>query len=346
MNVRGILAFFEQCRRDAQALVLVTVYETHGSTYSKPGALMLLDAEGHFHGMLSGGCLEGDLALRAAEVVGNRSATLVTYDLSQDDELWGLGVGCEGVMRVMLQPLFAASGYEPFATIARVLQGRDPCRFGLVIEADSGLVEPGAAVVEEDDELHRVNMDADSAAQLVNGPPGVATVELAAGTATVLRAVLRPAPRLLVMGAGLDAEPVVRIAAEMGWGCTVVDHRESYVESGDFEAAEALRCFPADALGAEIDLSLYDAAIVMSHHLASDRSYLRQLGLTDIAYIGLLGPRARRDRLLAELGDERSNLDGRLHGPAGLDLGGRGPAPIALSIIAEIQSVLVTPGAG
>ena len=78
----------------------------------------------------------------------------------------------------------------------------------------------------------------------------------------------------------------------------------------------------------------------MSHHLASDRSYLEQLAATEVRYIGLLGPAARRNRLLSELGETGQALEGRLHGPAGIDLGGRGPAAIALSIVAEVQGVL------
>ena len=84
----------------------------------------------------------------------------------------------------------------------------------------------------------------------------------------------------------------------------------------------------------------FAAAIVMSHHLVSDRVYLEQLAATKVAYIGLLGPRHRRARLLDELGDAGAGLEGRLHGPAGLDIGGRGPAPIALSIVAEMQQAL------
>jgi xanthine dehydrogenase accessory factor len=81
-------------------------------------------------------------------------------------------------------------------------------------------------------------------------------------------------------------------------------------------------------------------AIVMSHHLSSDRSYLRQLAATQIDYVGLLGPRSRRDRLLDDLGEVAADLEPRLYGPAGLDLGGRGPEPIALSIIAQMQQEL------
>jgi xanthine/CO dehydrogenase XdhC/CoxF family maturation factor len=93
-------------------------------------------------------------------------------------------------------------------------------------------------------------------------------------------------------------------------------------------------------MSGHVELSGFDAAIVMSHHLASDRQYLAQLSTSDISYVGLLGPKERRRRLLAELGDAAAALDGRLHGPAGLDIGAVGPAAIALSIISEIYSVL------
>ena len=93
-------------------------------------------------------------------------------------------------------------------------------------------------------------------------------------------------------------------------------------------------------LAAAVDLTQFEMAIIMSHHLESDRTYLRQLAATDIGYIGLLGPAQRRERLLAELGDDVSQLEKRLHGPAGLDIGGRGPASIALSIIAQMQQYL------
>jgi xanthine/CO dehydrogenase XdhC/CoxF family maturation factor len=126
----------------------------------------------------------------------------------------------------------------------------------------------------------------------------------------------------------------------MGWRCTVVDHRDAYVASGDFRGAEEVICEPAENLKDVVELPRYAAAVVMSHHLGSDRSYLRQLADSDVPYVGLLGPAHRRDRLLEEIGDPASRLSGRLHGPAGLDIGGRGPAAIALSIVAEIQSVL------
>ncbi|MDH3441163.1 MAG: XdhC family protein, partial [Gammaproteobacteria bacterium] len=166
----------------------------------------------------------------------------------------------------------------------------------------------------------------------------------AGGEANLLLSVLTPPPNILVLGAGLDAEPVLRFALELGWRVTVQDHRPAYIESGEFSAADSVLCVPVEELSTAIDLGRIDAVIVMSHHLASDRSYLEQLADTDIEYIGLLGPIDRRRRLLDELGDKGEQLDGRVHGPAGLDIGGRGPAAIALSIIAEMHRHIMTAG--
>ena len=296
MNATRLLEFFDQRRDRGEPLVLVTVFETEGSTYSKAGAQMLVDRDGVFRGMLSGGCLEGDLAVRAGQVLDSGKSQAATYDLGQDDdELWGMGVGCDGLMRMVLQPLRPESGYEPFATIAEILRGDTPRELTLQVDVDD-----------------------------------VGAVKL----------LVQPPPQVLVLGAGLDAEPVVRFAAELGWRCTVFDHRPAYLQNGDFSAAVATHSQPVEELATTLDLGRFDAAIVMSHHLVSDRAYLEQLAVTGIRYVGLLGPRHRRERLLADLGDAASGLEDRLYGPAGLDIGGRGPGPIALSIVAQVQKVL------
>lgn len=295
MNPSKLLEFYDHKRRHAEPLVLVTVVETRGSTYSKAGTHMLIDQHGVFRGMLSGGCLEGDLAVRARAVLDSGTAQSVTYNLAEDDELWGMGVGCDGLMRVHLQPLSPQTAYAPFDEIAEVLRG-GPAR-------EVRIPLPG----DEPDELVYV---------------------------------AHPPPRLLILGAGMDAEPVVQFASLLGWRCSLVDHRPAYVEQGSFDGAESVTCLPAASLAESVDLDDFDLALVMSHHLESDRTYLRQLAPTGIGYIGLLGPVHRRQRLLADLDDLADSLEARLHGPAGLDLGGRGPAPIALSIIAQIQRYL------
>ncbi|MGB5353439.1 MAG: XdhC family protein, partial [Woeseia sp.] len=151
---------------------------------------------------------------------------------------------------------------------------------------------------------------------------------------------VEPPPRVLVLGGGLDAQPMVRLIAELGWRVTLQDHRPAYIQKGDFSEALQILSVPAAELATHVELSTFDAAIVMSHHLATDRIYLELLADTSIGYIGLLGPPSRRERLLQDLAD-RERLSGRVHGPAGLDIGGRGPASIAVSIVAEMHQQLM-----
>ncbi|NNF41432.1 MAG: XdhC family protein, partial [Woeseiaceae bacterium] len=165
-------------------------------------------------------------------------------------------------------------------------------------------------------------------------------VSTTSGSCTVLFSSIEASPSLLVLGAGPDAEPVVRFATELGWRCTVADHRPAYIENRSLPAGTESLCCPADQVANRLELHTFDMAIVMSHHLASDRAYLRQLAATDIGYVGLLGPGGRRDRLMRDLSEVAPALQDRLHGPAGIALGGRGPGPIALSIVAEMQQYL------
>ena len=134
MNVKTLLDFFDEYRERGEPLALVTVIETRGSTYSKVGAQMLINRDGVFRGMLSGGCLEGDLAVRAAVVIESGMTQVVEYNLAADDELWGLGVGCDGLMRVQIEAVTAAGSYAPFAAIAEMLRGHRAAEVRLPVD--------------------------------------------------------------------------------------------------------------------------------------------------------------------------------------------------------------------
>jgi xanthine/CO dehydrogenase XdhC/CoxF family maturation factor len=167
-----------------------------------------------------------------------------------------------------------------------------------------------------------------------------------------LLALKQPPPmRLLLLGAGPDAQPVAELAAFLGWSVTVVDHRSQYAQAERFPGAttvldggpQALALLLGKLSGAPApgaSPAAFPAAIVMSHHLATDRAYLQALAASSIPYIGLLGPAARRERLLGDLGDAAAALRPRLRAPVGLDLGAVSPEAIALSIVAEIQAAL------
>jgi xanthine/CO dehydrogenase XdhC/CoxF family maturation factor len=161
------------------------------------------------------------------------------------------------------------------------------------------------------------------------------------GGATFLFAPVELPPRLLVLGAGPDAMPLVEIAGLMNWHVTLLDHRPAYAVAERFPRAQRVALNPAGDLAKELRAARYDAAIVMSHHLLSDQAYLAALAdHAAIPYVGLLGPAPRRARLMQELGERSQRLAGRLHGPIGLDIGARTPETIALAIVSEIQAVL------
>lgn len=350
MTWRDLQASFETWSARGEPLVLASVFDTEGSTYSKAGARMLITGDGLFQGMLSGGCLEGDLAARAEAVIASGEPQAVTYDLraGEDGDVWGLGVGCDGMIRVFLQRLEAGQDYQPFAAMSDVLAGDATGCAATVVQSALAALPAGATAVTLAGDTRwfgippefRDAVAAAAGAALSAGQSSLVPLGAEGQPSGLLCALLTPPPRVLVLGAGLDAEPVVRLAAELGWRVTVQDHRSAYIERGRFSAAERVLNLPADAVGAALDWERYRGVVVMSHHLDTDRTYLAQLAGTKVPYIGLLGPRNRRQRLLGELGDRAALLEPRLHGPAGIDIGGEGPASIALSILAEMHGVI------
>jgi xanthine/CO dehydrogenase XdhC/CoxF family maturation factor len=287
------------------------------------------------------------MAERARGVAASGRALAVTYDLRDSaDELWGLGIGCNGLLRVFLQPLSAANDYQPFAAIAERLAGTADAGVATIIDSGNPDLPIGATAVVTAVDARVFGAARDGAEQLAaagRSALGSAHAHLArAHGCTVLAAPLRPIPQLLVLGAGLDAVPLVSMAAELGWFVTVADHRPHYIARGGFERAERTLLVEPDGLAAALPLSVFDAIVVMTHHLATDRKYLAQLADVDCDYLGVLGPRARRERLLAELPDTAPRLRERLKGPVGLDIGADSPESIALSILAELHATLRT----
>ena len=293
--------------------VLATVVATAGSTYRKPGARMLLMADGSYIGLLSGGCLESDLQIHARKVLESGVPCAVEYDTrGPDDTLFGVGAGCEGTMRVLLEP----AGPTSPAETALMAAGRSTQR------GDSSSL----VMVHDSAQLRLGTYAADA---LPSFEASRAFVQL-----------IDPPPHLLICGAAPDAQPVAGTARALGWRVTVMDHRPAYAIADRFAGAD-VRCAAPKSLRTEVDLERCHAAVVMSHHLPSDEVYLRELAQAEVpAYIGLLGPKARRARLAKELGPIMEKLGARIRGPVGLDIGATTPEAIALSIVAQIHAWL------
>jgi xanthine/CO dehydrogenase XdhC/CoxF family maturation factor len=333
----------ERAPADASPRVLATVVATAGSTYRKPGARMLIMADGGYLGLLSGGCLEADLKIHAEQVLLSGVARAIEYDMrGPDDVLFGIGAGCEGAMRVLLEPAGSASpAAAALAAAGRATRAGLPTSLIAVHEAaDLPLGTYSAAAPLPAAPPLPAWLIAQAQQALDAGASRALDLEAHGRRTRAFVQFLAPPPHLLICGAGPDAQPVAGIARCLGWRVTLVDHRPAYALADRFPGAHVLL---ADARGlrALVELERCHAAVVMSHHLPTDTAYLRELaeaGAPD--YVGLLGPPARRNRLARELGAAADKLKSRIRAPVGLDLGAVTPEGIALAIVSQIHAWL------
>ena len=307
------------CRARGEPVALATVVAVRGSSYRRPGARLLVPRDAPPVGLISGGCLEGEAARLAREALTLDAPVLVTVDHSAEgDELWGLGLGCRGVIDLLAEPPGLAADTLDALRAARegrptyLLTGLDGERRRLtVVEADA-LGERAALAV-------------------ARGRPTVI------GEA-VLDPILPPL-HLVVCGAGPDAGALAGAGARLGWRVSVVDPRRSLLAPERFPDAALHDAEPADA-AATVGADAWTAAVIMSHDYVRDAAFLGGFLGRDVRYLGVLGPRDRTERLLAELPSPPSEADlAILHAPAGLDVGADGAEEVAASIVAEILAV-------
>ena len=349
-----LLPLFERERAAGRAMALGILVQTVGSTYRKAGAMLLIADHGEYAGLISGGCLEGDLGERARAVIGTGNASLVTYDLRNSDDLvWGLGLGCEGAMHILLLRVGPKEAWEPLAHFVAALAAHHPTAIGVLTESrDEGLPVGTLLLPEPRGQSPSARTLPRTAGARLLEPRTLAALASAPESGSVgwldgpearwklLLLPLSPPPRLLLLGAGPDALPVVDFATRLYWRVTLADHRPAYAVPSNFPLAERVVLVRPQEMAEALDLASFAAAVVMSHHLPSDLEYLRALSASALGYLGLLGPPARREKLLAELGPAAQRLRPRLRAPVGLDLGGRMPESIALEIIAEIHAFI------
>lgn len=303
-----------------ERFALATVVSVRGSSYRRPGARLLVPERAAPVGLISGGCLEEEAARLAREALALEAPILVTVDHSAEgDELWGLGLGCRGVIELLAEPhamavetleaLAAARGGHP----TYLLTGLDGDRRRLTeVEADA-LGERAALAV-------------------AHGRPAVLGD-------SVLDPILPPL-HLVVCGAGPDAPPLVAAGLRMGWRVSVVDPRRSLLHAERFPGATLHAVEPASAADTA-DAGAWTAVVIMSHDYLRDAAYLGGFIGRSVPYLGVLGPRDRTDRLLAELDITLPESDlAALHAPAGLDIGADGAEEVATAIIGEILAVL------
>jgi len=322
-----------------------TVVRVHGSAYRREGARMLVRPDGTYVCSLSGGCLEPAVADAAARVIATGEPATVSYDLA-DDSIWSLNIGCSGAVDIRIERI---DDDEVTREWLGVLERAEPAVLVTRLTGPPGrrLVRPGGTAVGSLGAA--LDLDADARArQCLSAAYPVSGADIVGGVELFFE-VNPPVPRLVIFGAGQDAVPLAQLAWTLGFDVTVVDPRAAYLQSDLFAGARLVLTGFED-LDAAVTLPAGAFVVIMSHHMDRDRMALRFACDRDPAYIGVLGPRARYEKLVANLAAEGCEAPAavatRVHSPIGLALGAETPEEVALAILGEILAVRRGFGAG
>lgn len=336
LETRDVLDFLARVRAAGKRASLATVVRVRGSAYRHEGAKLAVAEDGSTAGNVSGGCLEQDVREVALEVIRSGEPQLRSYCSSADEiAAWDLGVGCEGQVDVYVEPADARprerallEGRTPFAVVTIVGMRDAGCGMRMIVTGDGAAGDLGSSDVDRAVTVRAREL-------LETGESGLYEI---AGRSVFID-VLTPPPQLIVLGAGDDARPLVRFAAEVGFRVVVVDRRPGYLTRDRFPAAAVMVESAGDELAETVPLDADCYAVVMNHNFADDQAYLRALLKSPVAYVGMLGPRQRTDRIIRNLVAEGPVDEGRVYGPVGLDIGTDGAEQVALAVIAELLAV-------
>ncbi|OBZ17026.1 XdhC family protein [Bacillus sp. FJAT-26390] len=295
---------------DGEQGMLATIVCVEGHSYRKAGAAMLFRQSGEQVGTVSPGCLEHDLFERAATVAASGQFEFIDYNLnSEEDVIWGEAVGCGGKIRLLVEPV----------------TGR---LFSVLMEAkeknEAG--KPVKLIRSWDEQAMRYELLDEEETELESS--------CAEGDETnYLSISIKPKPRLVLFGAGKDAEAIYSLVKSLGFHIVAADWRPSLCTKERFPEAQCVIGSPGQ-IAEQIGLRASDYLIVCSHHLQQDKEMIRLALPLQLVYIGIMGSK-KRIRMLFETFLIPSNV----RAPIGLSIGADGPLEIAVSVAAELIAI-------
>ncbi|GAA3985065.1 XdhC family protein [Mucilaginibacter dorajii] len=355
-ELKDIVTAFDIAEKNGLQTALATVVHVEGSSYRRAGARMLITENGQLTGAISGGCLEGDALRKARLVMAQSKPMLVTYDTTDDDDAkFGVGLGCNGIIHILIEPVFTAKKDNPIQLFKKFLSRREPVvLITLFTMNDKQAAQPGTCLLlnkdkqitgKFPDEAITTDLLSDAMDVLQHGN-SVTKTYLYGDKFTCFIELMQPAVSLVIFGAGNDAIPLVQIASVLGWQIYIVDGRSNYAIPERFPQAQKIITSKAENVLEHIVIDERTVIILMTHNYNYDSCVLKQLLPLKPSYIGVLGPQKRLQKILDEFaqnGEKTSpELLENVFGPAGLDIGSENADEIALSIIAEMQAVLKT----
>ena len=334
-----LLTALRQVRALGEPAAVATVVRVKGSAYRREGTRMFVRQNGTYECALSGGCLEPTVAQAAARVIASGEPVIVTYDLA-DDSVWGLGIGCSGAVDIHIERIEDDAISNLWLTILE--RGEVAVRVTPLSGVSGRMIVSGSGEVAgrlSDPAVEQAAM-ARARARLGTQYPQSGPEHI--GDAELFYEITTPPPDLVIFGAGHDAAPVAQVAWGLGFMVTVVDVREAFLTTERFGGA-TLVCAHFSQFAERVTLGRGSFALIMNHHVERDQESLRFSLESDAAYIGVLGPRARYDKLRTGLAEQGYVPDpskaALVRSPVGLSLGAETPQEVALSILGELLAI-------
>jgi xanthine/CO dehydrogenase XdhC/CoxF family maturation factor len=345
---KSIIEAYKKIDLTKRKVALATVVKVRGSSYRSPGARMLITDDGTWVGSISGGCLEGDALRKARQVMNDGKAVTVTYDTREEsNQNLGIGLGCNGVIDVLLEPIDSAKSNNVITTFEKLITIKEPVAMATVfsssvLNAEKLLIDSnGQSIVEGTDASLKDTIERDLKNLFENKKSFARQYEHNNESIEVFLELIQPSVSLIIFGGGFDARPVSQLAKSLGWSVSVTDECVAHIAPIFFPSADNLSLCQRDFIDRDLDITPYTACVLMSHNYDYDRDVLKKLLKTETPYIGILGPRKRFDKMLLEFAEKGVQVlpqdFHRVHSPIGLDIGAETPDEIAISIISEIQ---------
>jgi xanthine dehydrogenase accessory factor len=352
-EIIDIINAFDKASDEGKNTALATVVHVEGSSYRKEGARMLITEDGELTGAISGGCLEGDALRKALFVMQEKKAKLVVYDTSNEDDVEvGYQLGCNGIIQVLIEPINNDDLISPISLLKEAIANRGKAIIGTVFSLKNNSSQKGTCLLLKEsgtmlETIHdKVLLDkllVDANIALQNNQSSIRKYVYDDNELTAFINILKPQVTLVLVGAGNDAIPLVKMGEVIGWKVMVVDGRANYANKKRFTSGCQVMVSKAEEIFSSIEIDDQTMFVLMTHNYNYDLAVLRQLILLNARYIGILGSRNKLSRMIEELSAEGIDANKELsnvYSPVGLDIGAETPEEIALSIMAEIQAVL------
>jgi xanthine dehydrogenase accessory factor len=354
-EIREIINAYNKARKNEKRLALATLVHLNGSSYRRPGARMIVDEEGQLTGAISGGCLEGDALRKAVFCIHTQIPKLVVYDTSdEEDATIGIQLGCSGIIQVLFEPIDENDPLNPIELLKKAIHKRQNT---VLVTLYAPQIKKGDTVgtsilLEDSGEFHNNSTFQFVPETLMQDIKETLTIKKSSFKSYNLNdhpfsaflSFISPPISLVIVGAGNDAIPLQSIAETLGWEVTIVDGRHTYAKIERFSSACQIIVSKPEKVLQQIPIDEKTVFVLMTHNYNYDYAILKALLSKNAPYIGALGPKKKLDNMITDLKAENIFLNERqkniLYGPVGLELGAETPAEIALSITAEIMSVM------